>query len=34
MSLKYQVGQKIPSISLRDDRDKEVSIAEVAGGSR
>ena len=32
MALKYQVGQKFPLMSLLDDRDKEVSIADLAGG--
>ena len=32
MPLKYEVGQKFPSISLVDDRGQEVSIEEVAGG--
>jgi peroxiredoxin len=32
MALKYQVGHKFPSLSLLDDRDKEVSIAELADG--
>lgn len=32
MPLRYQVGQKFPSMSLIDDREQEVSIAELAGG--
>ncbi len=32
MALRYQVGQQFPSMSLIDDREKEVSIAELAGG--
>ncbi len=32
MPLKYEVGQKFPSISLVDDRQQELSIEEVAGG--
>ena len=32
MALKYDVGQKFPSIRLVDDREREVSIAELAGG--
>jgi len=31
MPLKYQVGQQFPSLSLIDDREKEVSISELAG---
>ncbi len=30
MALKYEVGQKFPLISLVDDREREVSIAELA----
>ncbi len=32
MPLKYDVGQKLPSISLVDDRGREGSIEDVAGG--
>lgn len=32
MPLRYQIGQKFPDVRLIDDRDREVSIAEVAGG--
>ena len=32
MPLKYEIGQKFPSMSLVDDREQEVSIEEVAGG--
>ena len=32
MALKYDVGQKFPSMTLLDDGEHEVSIAEVAGG--
>ena len=32
MPLRYDVGQKFPSLSLVDDRGNEVSIEEVAGG--
>ena len=32
MPLRYEVGQKLPSLSLLDDREQEVSIEEVAGG--
>jgi peroxiredoxin len=30
MPLKYEVGQKFPSLSLVDDRGNETSIADVA----
>lgn len=30
MPLAYDIGQRFPSQTLRDDREKEVSIAEVA----
>ncbi len=30
--MKYDVGQKLPSISLVDDRGREASIEDVAGG--
>lgn len=30
MALKYGVGQKFPSLSLVDDQENAVSIAEVA----
>ena len=30
MALKYQVGQKFPSVSLVDDHDRTVSIEQVA----
>ena len=30
--LKYHVGQQFPSMSLIDDREQEVSIAELADG--
>ena len=32
MALKYEVGQKFPSMSLVDDRESAVTIEEVAGG--
>ena len=32
MPLKYKVGQKFPSMSLIDDRERKVAIAELAGG--
>ena len=32
MALTYEIGQKFPSMSLVDDREREVSIEEVAGG--
>ena len=32
MPLKYEVGQKFPSLALTDDREQEVSIEEVGGG--
>ncbi len=32
MPLQYEVGQKFPERSLVDDRGKEVTIEEVAGG--
>ena len=32
MALQYEVGQKFPSVSLRDQRGEEVSIEELAGG--
>jgi peroxiredoxin len=32
MPLKLSVGDKFPSLPLRDDRDQEVTIEEVAGG--
>ncbi len=32
MPLRYEPGQKFPSLSLIDDRGHEVSIEEVAGG--
>ncbi len=31
MSLKYTVGQKFPLMRLIDDRERELSIAELAG---
>ena len=31
MALKYEVGQKFPSLSLVDDQERTVSIAELAG---
>ena len=31
MALRYEVGQKFPSLTLVDDREREVSIEEVAG---
>ena len=30
MPLRYEVGQKFPSMTLVDDREREVSIEEVA----
>ena len=32
MALGYAVGQKFPSLTLTDDRGREVSIEELAGG--
>jgi peroxiredoxin len=32
MALKYEIGQKFPSVSLVDDREREVSIADLAEG--
>ncbi len=32
MALRYEVGQKFPSMTLVDDRENTVSIEEVAGG--
>ncbi len=32
MALKYEVGQKFPSVSLPDDRRRAVSIADLAEG--
>lgn len=32
MALKYDVGQKFPSLSLVDDQEHAVSIAELAEG--
>jgi peroxiredoxin len=32
MPLRYKVGDTFPSLSLLDDRENEVAIAEVAGG--
>ena len=32
MPLKYEVGQKFPSLTLLDDRESEVSIEDVSGG--
>ncbi len=32
MPLKYDVGQKLPSISLVNERGHEVSIEGIAGG--
>ena len=32
MPLKFDVGQKFPEVSLLDDREKEFSIADWAGG--
>ena len=32
MALRYEVGQKFPSLSLIDDRERTVSIEELAGG--
>ncbi len=32
MALKYEVGKKFPSVSLLDDRDRAVSIADLAEG--
>ena len=32
MALRYDVGEKFPSLSLVDDREREVSIADVAAG--
>ena len=32
MPLKYDVGQKLPSMNLVDDRGRDSSIEDVAGG--
>ena len=32
MSLRYEIGQKFPSVTLSDDRGQQVSIEEVADG--
>lgn len=32
MALRYDVHQKFPSVGLVDDREREVSIEEVAAG--
>ncbi len=32
MPLRFEVGQKFPDISLVDDRENEVGIAELAAG--
>ena len=32
MALKYEVGQKFPSLSLPDDRDRALSIADLTEG--
>ena len=32
MPLRYKVGQKFPPLSLVDDQERAVSIAELAGG--
>ncbi len=32
MALKYEIGQKFPSVSLLDDRQRSVSIVDVAEG--
>ena len=32
MPLRYEVGDKFPSMTLVDDRGKEVTLEEVAGG--
>ena len=32
MALKFEIGQKLPSMSLVDDRGREVALEEVAGG--
>ncbi len=32
MALRYEVGQKFPSLSLLDDRERSVAIEELAGG--
>jgi peroxiredoxin len=32
MALKYEVGQKFPSVSLLDEREGAVSIADLAAG--
>ena len=31
MALKYEEGQRFPSVSLTDDRGKEVTIEEIGG---
>ncbi len=30
MALRYDIGEKFPSVSLIDDRERETSIAELA----
>ena len=32
MPLKYEVGQRFPSVSLLDDRERRVSIVDLAEG--
>ena len=32
MPLRFEVGDKFPSLALRDDREREVSIEELADG--
>ena len=32
MPLQYEVGQVFPAITLRDDREQEISIADVGSG--
>ena len=32
MSLRYEVGQRFPSLRLEDDQERTISIEEVAGG--
>ena len=32
MALRYQVGQKFPAFTLLDERGREATLEEVAGG--
>jgi peroxiredoxin len=31
MALQYEVGQKFPSVTLRDDRGRDVTMEDLAG---